>query len=176
MTGASLLGRGRASGILLMLLGAWGAVIPFVGPYFGYAYTPDKTWAYTSGRLWLSIVPGAAALLGGVLIIVSARTTWAGGLLAALGGAWFVLGQAVMAVAVTSGSVTAGSPVTSAGAAISPATLRFLEGLGFFYGLGVVVVFLAARALGQAAGARAAAASAAQMAGVLERESEYGPA
>jgi hypothetical protein len=47
----SFISRGRASGGLLMLLGAWGALVPFVGPYFGYAYTPDKAWAYTSGRL-----------------------------------------------------------------------------------------------------------------------------
>ena len=26
--------RGAASGFLLVLLGAWGALIPFVGPYF----------------------------------------------------------------------------------------------------------------------------------------------
>src|SRR5260370_1022494 len=32
--------RGAASGVLLMLLGAWGALVPFIGPYFGYAYTP----------------------------------------------------------------------------------------------------------------------------------------
>ena len=32
--------RGAASGILLVLLGAWGAIIPFIGPYFHYAYTP----------------------------------------------------------------------------------------------------------------------------------------
>ena len=35
--------RGGISGIMLILLGACGAVIPFVGPYFGYAYTPDTT-------------------------------------------------------------------------------------------------------------------------------------
>lgn len=39
------------SGVLLILLGAWGALIPFVGPYFQYAYPPDKAWAYNSGRL-----------------------------------------------------------------------------------------------------------------------------
>ena len=36
--------RGAASGFLLVLLGAWGALIPFVGPYFHYAYTPDTAW------------------------------------------------------------------------------------------------------------------------------------
>ena len=54
--------RGALSGVLLVLLGLWGAVIPFVGPYFRYAYTPDRAWEYTSGRLWLEVLPGAAVL------------------------------------------------------------------------------------------------------------------
>src|ERR1700689_309522 len=66
--------RGGVSGALLILIGAWGGLAPFVGPYFRFAYTPDKAWAYTSGRLWLSIVPGAAALLGGLLWRVHRRS------------------------------------------------------------------------------------------------------
>src|SRR6202034_3059493 len=65
--------RGGVSGVLLILIGAWGGLAPFVGPYFRFAYTPDKAWAYTSGRLWLSIVPGAAALLGGLLVTGAAH-------------------------------------------------------------------------------------------------------
>ena len=30
-----------------------GRLIAFVGPYFQYAYTPDKAFTYTTGRLWL---------------------------------------------------------------------------------------------------------------------------
>ena len=37
--------RGALSGVLLVLLGAWGGVIAFVGPYFHYAYTPDSAWS-----------------------------------------------------------------------------------------------------------------------------------
>ena len=33
--------RGAVSGFLLVLLGLWGALIPFVGPYFDLTYTPD---------------------------------------------------------------------------------------------------------------------------------------
>jgi hypothetical protein len=151
MTDASLLSRGRVAGSILVLLGAWGAIIPFVGPYFGYAYTPDKVWVYTSGRLWLSVLPGAAAFLGGLLIIVSERAGVAGALLAALGGAWFIIGQPVTALAKTGGSISAGSPVISSGAAFGAATMRFLEGLGFFYGVGILIIFFAALALGQIA-------------------------
>jgi len=38
------------TGLLLVLLGAWGGLIAFIGPYFHYAYTPDSAWTYTSGR------------------------------------------------------------------------------------------------------------------------------
>src|SRR5258708_20704832 len=64
--------RGALSGVLLVLLGAWGGVIAFVGPYFHYAYTPNSAWSYTSGRLWLEILPGAGAVVGGVITLASA--------------------------------------------------------------------------------------------------------
>src|SRR5258708_17251551 len=120
-TGANVPRRGRVSGLLLMLLGAWGALIPFVGPYFGYAYTPDKAWAYNSGRLWLSVAPGAAVFLGGLLATVSARAAQVGAFLAALGGAWFVLGQPVTAVSLSDGSLTSRPPGGCAAGAFPPA-------------------------------------------------------
>src|SRR5215471_17842090 len=115
MNSAQLISRGRGIGGLLMLLGAWGAVIPFVGPYFGYAFTPDKAWAYTSGRLWLSIVPGAAAFLGGLVVLASDSAAAAGAFLAALGGAWFVLGQSIVAEAFSGNSISSGSPIAASG-------------------------------------------------------------
>ncbi|MGO8979125.1 MAG: hypothetical protein ACLP70_13885 [Streptosporangiaceae bacterium] len=45
--------RGALSGVLLILLGLWGGLVPFVGPYFHYAYTPDRAWDFTAGRVWL---------------------------------------------------------------------------------------------------------------------------
>ncbi|HEY2575734.1 MAG TPA: hypothetical protein VGI74_05455 [Streptosporangiaceae bacterium] len=63
--------RGALSGLLLVLLGAWGALIAFVGPYFHYAFTPDRAWVYSSGRFWLEVLPGAAALLGGLIVLLA---------------------------------------------------------------------------------------------------------
>src|SRR5579872_2776183 len=149
--------RGGISGFLLILLGAWGAIIPFVGPYFGYAYTPDTAWTYTTGRLWLSILPGAAAFLGGIMVLLAASRPAAmfGGVVALLGGAWFVVGAPILAVAVgTAGTNGPGIPVANPGEAFSPPVMRLLEGLGFYYGLGVVIAIFAAFALGRfAAGA-----------------------
>ena len=158
MNSAQLISRGRGIGGLLMLLGAWGAVIPFVGPYFGYAYTPDTTWTYTFGRLCLSVLPGAAVFLGGLVVLASERLATPGAFLAALGGAWFVLGQSIVAVAFSGASISSGSPVTPIGAMFGPATMKFFEGLGFFYGLGVVILFFAALAMGMAIAGRRAAA------------------
>jgi hypothetical protein len=143
--------RGGVSGVLLIVLGAWGGLVPFVGPYFHYAYTPDKAWSYTSGRLWLSIAPGAAALLGGLLVVLSAHRAVGvlGALLAALGGAWFVVGTGIVKVVVKDSSISAGSPLSGALGPLSSATRQFLELLGFFTATGVLIVFLAALAMGR---------------------------
>jgi hypothetical protein len=58
---------------MITLLGVWGALIAFIGPYFNYAFDVDEAWHYTTDRLWLNILPGAAAILGGILLAFSAR-------------------------------------------------------------------------------------------------------
>jgi hypothetical protein len=138
--------RGAFSGFLLMVLGLWGALIPFVGPYFHYAYTPDKAWTYNTGRLWLELLPGAAVFLGGFLLMVakSRHTALFGALLAAVAGAWFALGTVLSPLwnhHVPMGGSPAGNTVY----------MRIMEQLGFFTALGVVIVFVAAVALGRIA-------------------------
>ena len=107
--------RGAASGLLLALLGLWGALIPFLGPYFHYAYTPEVAWTYSTARLWLEILPGAAVFLGGVLLIVATGRHVAlfGAVLAAAAGAWFTLGTTLSPL--WNNHVTlGGSPASSA--------------------------------------------------------------
>jgi hypothetical protein len=135
--------RGVLSGVLLVLLGAWGALVPFVGPYFHYAYTPDTGWTYTSGRLWLEILPGAAAVLGGLIVLASAYRPVAhfGAWLAVLGGAWFALGG-------IAGPVWSGMRMNP-GTPVGGTTMRALEQIGFFTGLGVAIVLVAAMVLGR---------------------------
>jgi hypothetical protein len=135
--------HGAFSGFLLALLGIWGALIPFIGPYFHYAYTPDKAWTYNTGRLWLEILPGAAVLLAGLILMVAASRPLAlfGSLLGILGGAWFAVGNALAPLWTTA---------NPAGVPASTTTLmRAMEEIGFFTGLGVVIVFLAAVAAGR---------------------------
>ena len=138
--------RGAFSGFLLMLLGLWGALIPFVGPYFHYAYTPDKAWTYNTGRLWLELLPGAAVFLGGFLLMVAKgrHTALFGALLAAVAGAWFTLGT-VLSPLWNHHVPMGGSPASTT------VYMRIMEQLGFFTALGVVIVFIAAVALGRIA-------------------------
>jgi len=138
--------RGAFSGFLLMVLGLWGALIPFVGPYFDYAYTPDKAWTYNTGRLWLELLPGAAVFLGGFLLMVARgrHTALFGALLAAVAGAWFTLGT-VLSPLWNHHVPLGGSPASNT------VYMRIMEQLGFFTALGVVIVFIAAVALGRIA-------------------------
>jgi len=134
--------RGAVSGFLLILLGAWGALIPFIGPYFNFAYTPDQEWTWTAARGWLEVLPGAATAAGGLLLLASGNRAIAifGGWLAVLGGAWFVVGRTFAAL----GSIgDPGTPVASTD------TMRAWLEVAYFVGLGAVIVFLGALALGR---------------------------
>jgi len=127
--------RGALSGVVLVVLGACGALISFLGP-----------WVYTPARLWLEIVPGVAAAAGGLILLGSANRAFAafGAWLAALAGAWFIIGPTLSRLWVSSGFPQVGSPVGG--------TLGRAVGLiGFFTGLGLVIVFFAALALGRLA-------------------------
>ena len=138
--------RGLASGLLLVLLGLWGALVPFVGPYFHFAYTPDTGWTYNTARLWLEILPGAAVFLGGVLLIIATSRYVAlfGAMLAAAAGAWFVLGTVL--------SPLWNNHVPMGGAPASATVyMRIMEQLGFFSALGMVIVFIAGMAIGRIA-------------------------
>jgi hypothetical protein len=143
--------RGAVSGILLVLLGLWGGLLPFAGPYLDFGFAPDDPWVYNGDRLQLSVLPAAATVLGGLVIVLLANRViaMAGAVLAALGGAWFTVGGPVATLWDVQG---VGAPLgTEEGR-------RLAEQLSGFTALGVVVVFLAALAMGRfAAGAAEAA-------------------
>ena|SRR5262245_21695948 len=135
--------RGALSGVLLVLLGIWGGLIPLVGPYVNYAYTPNHAWRITSGRVWLEILPAAGALLGGLILLMSRLRPMAllGASLAAASGAWFAVGRS-LAPLWTNNVPAEGYPV---GGHIA----KVMEQIGFFTGLGVVIVCIASVALGR---------------------------
>lgn len=136
--------RGAVTGLLLIILGAWGALIPFVGPYFHWAYTPDRDWAWTTARGWLEVFPGVTAVVGGLLLVGSGNraTAMFGGWLAAFAGAWFVVGRSFASV-LRLGDV--GQPVASND------VKRALLEVTYFSGLGALIVFLAGAVLARLA-------------------------
>jgi hypothetical protein len=135
--------RGAFSGVLLILLGLWGGLVPLIGPYVHYAYTPDKVWTVNSGRVWLEFLPAAGAILGGVVLLASKLRPWAllGASLAALGGAWFALGSVIVRFWMRT--------PPAQGAPVGGPIARAAEQIGFFSGLGIVIVCLAAIAVGR---------------------------
>jgi hypothetical protein len=136
--------RGALSGLLLILLGAWGALVPFFGPNINWAYMADPAWTWTTAKGWLEVLPGAVTAAGGLLLLLSGNRASAvfGGWLAALGGAWFVVGRA-FASTLNIGGV--GQP-----AAATDLKRALLE-VTYFTGLGALIVFLGGAALARAA-------------------------
>jgi hypothetical protein len=145
--------RGGICGALLVLLGLWGGLAPFVGPYFHFGFAPDKAWAYNSGRLYYSVIPGAAALLGG-LVVTATRNRGvgvAGGLLASLSGAWFIVGPGIL-IDVLNRPIDIGAPIltASASATASASSLRaYLESVALLGGVGIVILAVAGIAMGR---------------------------
>ena len=90
------------SALLMVLLGAWGAIVAFVGPAFGFRATAVSPWQWTTDNWLLHLVPGAAGVLAGLIVLSWVPLAVAGArnalrlaaLLAVGAGAWFVIGPA----------------------------------------------------------------------------------
>ena len=141
--------RGAVCGSLLILLGLWGGIAPFIGPYFHFGFTPDSAWHYDSGRLYYSIIPGAVALLGGVLIVLTRSRVLGtvGGVLGVLGGAWFVVGTGFVN-SLLNRHISVGAPIVAPGASAS-VRLLYVETISLFAGLGVLILLAGAVAIGR---------------------------
>jgi len=155
--------RGAVAGPLIMVVAAWGALIPFFGHSFGFGYTPSNTWTWTSARGYLEVLPGIGAFLGGALLTISANRATAafGGYIAAASGGWFVLGT-VISPWWSAGNI--GTPVGSTNQAV-------WERIGMFTGVGMVLIYLAALSLGRISlsGYRGAPATSPEQLEALER-------
>jgi len=160
--------------LLIITLGVWAALIPFIGPYFHYSFGSNQTWHYSANRLWLDILPGAVAVLGGLMLLPSARRTsgvfaaW----LALAAGIWLVIGPTVSLL-----WHAAGNPI---GAPIGGHIRQAAEWFGYFYGSGVLIAALAAFAMGRfvsrphIAGETAAVAADAPAAETVARPRRFG--
>jgi len=139
--------RGSLSGLALVLLGVWGGLMLFVGPYFHFGYAPDKAWFYDTGRLYAAVVPAGVALLAGLVVLATKSrwlaATWA--CLAVLAGVWFVIGRQVLDITVSNPSAyQVGAPINALSMHRVVAT-----NLAMFTGVGLLIVLFAALALGR---------------------------
>jgi len=135
--------RGSATGLTLIVLGVWGGLVPFVGPYFNYSMARDDAWMWQMNRLWLEILPGAAAVLAGLILIgaVTRGSAMFGGLLGLAAGIWFVCGPQTSTLW-EHGSV-------GVGPALGGTFTRWLVWMGYFYALGAAITALSGMVIGR---------------------------
>ncbi len=134
-------------GTVAALVAAWGAAAPFAGPDFGYVADRVGAWQWSVTSACLGLGPGALALLVSLAVIAMATRTsyarradlWVFGLVVALCGAWFVVGQYVWPVVYGSRYVLS-----------STATRLMWKELAFTIGPGVILVFCGATFMGWA--------------------------
>jgi hypothetical protein len=132
---------GVLSGFLVLILGIWAGIIPFIGPYFHYSFGSNETWHYTANRFWLDILPAGTVVAGSLVVLRSGNRLSGvlGSWLAIAGGAWLVVGPALSRIW-EHGGVPIGAPMYGH-------TRQAIELIGYFYGVGVLITALSAFAL-----------------------------
>ncbi len=102
-----------AIAVLTILVSAWGGIVPYVGPLFGYTIDGGGAWHWSLAHSLLSLAPGALGVVLGFMILAETRGLEIGrgrfslasaGVLIALCGAWFVVGPTAWPLVVNHGS------------------------------------------------------------------------
>ncbi len=125
--------------VLLMALGAWVFFAPLSGPYFSFGFDTSTHWRFSQDHVLMSLIPGIAIFVGGILMMKRSRAVaWLAALLAVAGGVWLVIGPSLHETWSTTGfqPMAGGSWKTG---------LRWIT---YFYGAGVLAVYLGAQAQG----------------------------
>lgn len=88
------------TGITALVVGAWGALAGYIGPYFSFRPVANQVWVENWQNGLLHLLPGAVAAAAGLMLLAMgpARRSVRGGafllpgLLLVAAGAWFVIG------------------------------------------------------------------------------------
>jgi len=136
-------------GLLALVISAWGGIIPYLGSAFGFSADGTPSWHWNLSHVVLALIPGAIGCLFALSLMVRTGPgvalrrlgLTAGGLLAIVSGAWFVIGPLAWPVLVSNGHYfVAASP------------LRELEyQVGYALGPGLILAVCGASAMGWAA-------------------------
>jgi hypothetical protein len=90
-----------AIGILTIAISAWGGIVPYIGPAFGFSADGTGSWYWSMTHSVLALIPGAIGVLIGFSFLARVPDDGIGrrkaslgfaGLLAVACGAWFVVG------------------------------------------------------------------------------------
>lgn len=125
-------------GLLIALLGAWVIVAALIGPVFNFGFFNDTSWSFTTKQWELQLIPGAVAVVGGLLLMTPSSGSGSfGALLAFAAGGWLVVSP-VLYPLWSSGDVhTFGSE-----------GMKTLRWIGHFYGPGGLILYFAGYAHG----------------------------
>jgi hypothetical protein len=111
------------AGVLAVVVGAWGGIAPYIGHAIRFSADGSATWTWNLQHGLLSLLPGAMAVVGGLLLIASIRSRreratllhtvglTAAAVILGLSAVWFLIGASVWPVYFTSQVVVAASPV-----------------------------------------------------------------
>ncbi|MGA8724699.1 MAG: hypothetical protein WB565_06630 [Acidimicrobiales bacterium] len=87
------------AGVVALIVSAWGGIVPFVGPTFGFSADGTGSWYWDLSHALLALIPGAVGCLVGITLMgysaARSRTSVGLGLigvLAVASGAWFAIG------------------------------------------------------------------------------------
>jgi hypothetical protein len=134
------------AGFLTLLLGAWGGIVPYVGPVFGFSGDGTGSWTWSTSHALLFLIPGAAACLAGLFMMLGGLSRHAvgrgivafGAILAIVCGAWFIVGPLAWPALEGSPFFVASSPLH-----------QLAHWIGYSLGPGALLIALGAFVLGR---------------------------
>jgi hypothetical protein len=136
-------------GVIAVLISAWGALVPYLGPAMGFGGDGSASWHWNLSHALISLIPGGVGIIVGLSLLAPRGAsvgrsrfglTWAG-LFAIASGAWFMVGPLAWPVLNNTRAYF-----------VSATPLRELEyWIGYALGPGLIVAMCGAFALGWAA-------------------------
>jgi hypothetical protein len=136
-------------GFIALVASAWGGIVVFVGPTFGFSADGAASWHWDLSHVVLALIPGALGCVAALTFLAPANANvtsrrlglTTAGIIGIASGAWFVVGPLAWPVLVNTHSYF-----------VVATPLRELEyQIGYALGPGLILVMCSAFAIGWAA-------------------------